>query len=589
MSSTKLSVNDFKNRLKSEVDQIATNNGWNFNNPTHRGYAFQIWVAQMFCNENKGFDTAPEDATIYGASDLKADILLEDTNQKHLLIAQCKFQGISKPRQHPIDETEVNDFFNRHDLYLKREWVESHGNILVVEQLKDYKEKIKDGYSVDYYFVSTGIASQRTVDLVNECNHKYSERKALVKCHLLDFENLKDFYVRSLSLEESCPTETVQITLQKDHLFELADDLYPTIITVIKGNVLRDLYKKHKESLFARNIRSFLGRRTGINNEIKQTAENQPSDFFYLNNGVSAICTDYTINDNCLLINNFQIINGAQTVGSLAWAEPNSEIQVLFRLSKTDNTKTSDLREQIIYCNNTQNAIKDSDFRSNDEIQVWLERQFKSLKLYESLPKIYYTRKRTYKKGTGRIVKLEDLAKIRYAFLHEPTLIHDSPGNLWTRRTEGGVYEKAFGLFNAESETWEISELWSEEEFLKCLVALTFYFKIDETYKNRTKQDPTYAYLQRLRYHALAMAGIYYTKIAANPPEAKKVLENKDVFDSLWKKVWSEARRILIDTYNTSVKQGKQSLYGISRSKERWSEMMDRFTQNIKMQDLDDF
>lgn len=41
-----------------------------------------------------------------------------------------------------------------------------------------------------------------------------------------------------------------------------------------------------------------------------------------------------------LVAKNFQIINGAQTVGALAAAEPNPDVEVLFRLSKTANVKT---------------------------------------------------------------------------------------------------------------------------------------------------------------------------------------------------------------------------------------------------------
>ncbi|HEY9614901.1 AIPR family protein, partial [Allocoleopsis sp.] len=188
-----------------------------------------------------------------------------------------------------------------------------------------------------------------------------------------------------------------------------------------------------------------MGRRTSINEGIKNTAESQPDDFFYFNNGVSAMCIEYTIDYEKLELKaeNFQIINGAQTVGSLAWAEPNENIKILFRLTKTTNVKTSELRNQIINCNNIQNSIKDSDFRSNDNLQIWLEEKFKLSPIYPVLPyKVDYIRKRGYKsksKGVARTIKLEDLAKIRYAFFQEPTLVHESPSSLWARRTEEGV------------------------------------------------------------------------------------------------------------------------------------------------------
>jgi hypothetical protein len=151
---------------------------------------------------------------------------------------------------------------------------------------------------------------------------------------LLDFPRLKDFYVQSLSLEESVPSQ-VWVQLPHGRFFEMSHP-YPTLIAVLKGNVLRDLYKKHKEALFAWNVCGYLGSR-GINAEMSQTAKGDPSHFFYFNNGVAAICTDYTIDADLLMVDKFQIINGAQTVGVLARVEPHPDIEVLFRLTKTNN------------------------------------------------------------------------------------------------------------------------------------------------------------------------------------------------------------------------------------------------------------
>ena len=68
-----------------------------------------------------------------------------------------------------VDETEVNDFFHRHEHFQNTKWVKDHGTIDATEFLGDYKEKLETGYSVDYYFISTGNASQRVKDLAEEC------------------------------------------------------------------------------------------------------------------------------------------------------------------------------------------------------------------------------------------------------------------------------------------------------------------------------------------------------------------------------------------------------------------------------------
>jgi hypothetical protein len=52
----------------------------------------------------------------FASNDLKVDFIAEDADEKALYIAQAKFTSIhSNP---PIDETEVNDFFSRHQTFL---------------------------------------------------------------------------------------------------------------------------------------------------------------------------------------------------------------------------------------------------------------------------------------------------------------------------------------------------------------------------------------------------------------------------------------------------------------------------------------
>jgi hypothetical protein len=595
MNLTNLSVDAFRKQLSTHIEEIIKEQGWSTNSPQHRGYAFQLWTARMFCNDNQGFDTEPEDAISYGSGDLKADIVLDDINHKNLLIAQCKYVGTSKSsKKYYIDESEVNDFFNRHRLFLNKKWVQQQGNLFVSEFLREYREKVRDGYSVDYYFVSTAKASDRVKEIAEECTKEYVKSGLAVKCNILDFSEIKSFFVRSYSKEASLPNEVV-IPLRKEHFVEVADGQYTTLVTVIQGNKLRNLYNQYKESLFAWNIRGFLGRRTSINEGIKNTAELQPDDFFYFNNGVSAMCIEYEIDYEKLELKaeNFQIINGAQTVGSLAWAEPNENIKVLFRLTKTTNVKTSELRNQIINCNNIQNSIKDSDFRSNDSLQVWLEDRFKVTPIYPPVfpYKINYIRKRGYKsksKGAARTIKLEDLAKIRYAFFHEPTLVHESPSSLWARRTEGGVYEKSFGMFNEELQTWEYCELWTDEVFQETLIALAFYISISDMCKKaKIKDKASYGHLDRLRYHALALAGFYYREIKEPRSEAQKILENKEDFSTMWSLVWKTAIQVMGAIYMAHVKNGKQTTYAFLKSEERWQEIKDLFKQSIAMPQLE--
>src|SRR5262249_48335930 len=147
----------------------------------------------------------------------------------------------------------------------------------------------------------------------------------------------------------------------------------------VKANTLINLYRKERERIFAVNIRSFLGRK-GINKDIVSKAQSHPEKFFYFNNGVSAICTgiDFDEKSGHFRGENFQVINGAQTIGALKFAKDvSSDTEVLLRITEGESVKTEKgFNADVIRFNNTQNIVKSSDFRSNDPIQLWLERHY---------------------------------------------------------------------------------------------------------------------------------------------------------------------------------------------------------------------
>lgn len=88
---------------------------------------------------------------------------------------------------------------------------------------------------------------------------------------------------------------------------------------------LVDWYQKFNLNLFSPNIRSFLGQ-TEINQSIRTTIQEEPEKFWYYNNGITVLAHD--INKKPLGGNSkesgifeckgIKVVNGAQTVGSLA-------------------------------------------------------------------------------------------------------------------------------------------------------------------------------------------------------------------------------------------------------------------------------
>ena len=561
-----MSVKEFQKRLKEELEAIAAAERWNLDNNVQRGWTFQLWVARVISRFEMTFETAPEDSLLR-SKDLKADLVFDDPSSRHLLICQCKRQ----PFNEPVDESEVNDFFHRHEHLLDRQWVIKHGSADARLALQDYKERLDNGYSVTYYFFSTGDASPRTAELATTCGAEYRKRGIPIDCQLLDFKGIKDYFIRSLSLEESIP-EVVEIDLPSDQFF-FKQRPYPTLVAVIKGNSLRNLSQTFKQALYTWNIRGYLGKR-GINQDISDTAQKEPENFFYYNNGVSAICTDLEIKGNRLTAKKFQIINGAQTVSTLANLEANAEVEVLFRLTKTQSVSTEkQFNREIIHYNNSQNAIKLSDFRSNEPIQIWLERAFTDLRHHDAVPRMHYVRKRSVgRKGTGPGLRLEELAKIRYAWFYEPTAVHAAPKNLWTPEEDGGLYERSFGVDG------EIQDAWSDETFDETLLAISLAFRITEESKRLATAGADLKFLPRLRFHTLALAGIYFRRMRDSG--WRKLVRNEEALERFWGGFWPIAKAVLVDVY-TAAEEEDATMFAFVRSTDRWAKMQKRFSRHL--------
>ena len=373
------------------------------------------------------------------------------------------------------------------------------------------------------------------------------------------------------SLEQQIPDE-VRIDLPRGKFF-YSPQPRPTIVAVVKANSLVNVYKKEREGLFAYNIRSFLGRK-GINREIVRTANEDPKDFFYYNNGVSAICTsiDLDIDTGKFVGKKFQVINGAQTIGSLKSVRNlSTDTEILLRITEGESVSTEKgFNAEVIKFNNTQNIIKSSDFRSNDAIPLWLERKFQELRPRGAVSRrIVYIRKRSSRRVQGAdALHFEDLAKIRFTWLDEPTRAVADPKSLWSFQSEGGVYETAFGVRGT------LADFWNDAMFQSTLLAIVTYIEVEKTINALIKRDrQQYSFLRRLRFFALALFA-EYQRIKGLTDE--ELLRSRTRFESVFMEFWRDALREFISAH-IDARREKMTVYALARNDARWGQIKEKF------------
>lgn len=147
------------------------------------------------------------------------------------------------------------------------------------------------------------------------------------------------------------------------------------------------LMRQHGERLLERNIRRYLGLHGNrVNEGIRRTLSENPTNFYFFNNGLTLVCNDFAYNglqnsDFQIQVENLQIVNGGQTCMTIykvldemqgnGQALP-SQASVLVRLYKLPKDN-EDIVLQITHATNSQNPVDLKDLRSNDEVQQRLE------------------------------------------------------------------------------------------------------------------------------------------------------------------------------------------------------------------------
>lgn len=193
---------------------------------------------------------------------------------------------------------------------------------------------------------------------------------------------------RDLLAEQAYQPVHVDITLQKSQSIETPRS---TIYGIAKLTDLVTLHKVKGKALYERNIRYFLGSsRSDVNRAIKTTLRDDPASFFYLNNGVTAVCDDVepkgknpTSGARKFKVRGLSIINGAQTVASAAEfvsQHPGRSIddaKVMLTLIKAP--ADGPFGKRVTKARNHQNPVQTANFASLDENQERLRQEIAHL------------------------------------------------------------------------------------------------------------------------------------------------------------------------------------------------------------------
>ena len=352
-----------------------------------------ISKAFCYCILDKLFpeqEESLEDLLTEGGNDCGVDAInIEKSgNNCHIHILQFKYRESLRKAQSNFKENDADRIIS----FLDR----------LFDQDKDL-EKITNPYLWDkiqeIWSLYQSANTEFTVYLCSNGNPLEKNKAIKIKNSLaqyrIELEEI-DFAATLNLLVKPVKQKTVHSfhAVEKQYLGRSDGDIKGLVATITAKdliNMIKDPINPNKISteIFDKNIRVYLGKANAVNESIIRSALSDKNTYFwYLNNGITAVCTNLSYRDNIrspkVDIENLQIVNGAQTSNAIFEAVKQSPdvLEDVLILIKIFETKNEELPHEIALATNSQTRIFPRDLMSNTETQIKLEKAFENIGFY---------------------------------------------------------------------------------------------------------------------------------------------------------------------------------------------------------------
>jgi len=437
--------------LKNEIDSIRKRY------PSFRDdSAFVFWFLHAYLTDNENMVKSALTGKEGGRGGEKnMDAILIDERAKQCNIVQGKFHASERFSERRNDvlsfadlgllpwapEKALDTFYSGLDS-IAREKVQE-----VVSLVKSRK------YALNLYYVTTGKC---TDTIIKEAEARVRQAEGRVNIYVMTHRQVLNIFQDFLDdITPHIPPLKLKIVSEGMikhegliHRFDPKREIESWVLSVC-GQEIGQMYSKVGRRLFAKNIRGWLGSNTDINESIAETIRKEPYNFWYYNNGITIVCDDVRREtrggQDEITIENAQIINGQQTTRTLCEIDSRNT-NVLVKIIKIPRDFENDgdydrLVNSIVRSTNWQNYISPSDLVSNDDIQVFLEREFRK-KGYQYIRKKMSKSEARALYGQGFIqIDKRELAQAIAACLFDPLIVRKGKERLF----EDHYYKSIFG------------------------------------------------------------------------------------------------------------------------------------------------
>jgi hypothetical protein len=312
-----------------------------------------------------------------GGGDFGLDAIYFSSATETLWLVQSKFDGSGRGEPELGD---VSKFCDGIDALLRGTFEPFADNAEIMRRRPDLVHQLNTpGLQVRTLLIYSGLA------VVSEDRRHLFDRLRLTFSADSDYLIYKPYNLTSIhdwvtGADEPPGVAELDLTLEKPGWIKRP---FESLYGRVRLNELFALTEKYGQRLIAANLRGYKGS-TDVNKEIYKTLEEEPENFFYLNNGLTAYCERLEVKNvdrgneeqKRVTMYGFSIVNGAQTLGSIRRHARKHNGQpadgyVSFKVVSLYGCEDDrEFAARITRTTNFQNQITIRDFVAQEEEQV---------------------------------------------------------------------------------------------------------------------------------------------------------------------------------------------------------------------------
>lgn len=350
-----------------------------------KSYGFLIWFLKKYAPYLKNV----EEYITEGEDDSSCDIIFDNKDNFGVnvyYIIQAKWRSKSNSTSSNGMTKEIKYCLSDFQLVAKGKKSQSTLNSKFNVKYDELKSHLEKNGETKFVFATLGIKDHQAADHISEFESN------IAPFEIIDINRLKRDFIEMeyKGAKTHNPIETpyepkgeieIEYIVEKKITIEQP---FTSYILILKPKQIHDLFSKYGFALFYKNIRNPL-HHSNFNEKIVTTLKDNPVNFWYFNNGITAISDSIKPirTGTKAIVHGLQIINGAQTVYSIhiAYEKANANERqkmdataILTLRLLTSGGKDFDLN--VTRYTNSQNPINERDFHSNDEVQLRLQNDF---------------------------------------------------------------------------------------------------------------------------------------------------------------------------------------------------------------------